>query len=90
MSAGEDAAALYGSQKFLSNGVPAVACDHCIVPAASADDPRGNKQARDAARCAGLSTPEELERFHDEITGQGITDFDELVEIAKGCKAPNP
>lgn len=61
-----------------------------VTPAANADDPRLNKQARDAARAAGLTTPEELDEFHDAITGQGIVDFQELVDIARTLKKPKP
>jgi RHS repeat-associated protein len=44
-----------------------------------------NKKARDAAREAGLNKDQER-RFHEEISGQGITDYDELVEMAKQFK----
>ena len=57
-----------------------------IAPIASEDDPQGLKAARAAALAAGLTTKEEKRAFHDLITGQGITDFQELVELAKSVK----
>jgi RHS repeat-associated protein len=43
-----------------------------------------NKQARDAAKAAGLNR-EQTRRLHDEITGENFT-YQEIVEIAKGIK----
>ncbi len=57
-----------------------------IVLVASADDPQGTKMASAAARQAGLTSKKELRKFHDLITKQGITEFSELVEIAKSVK----
>ena len=51
--------------------------------AASADDSQGLKMAAAAAREGGLRTSEELEIFHDAITGRNITKFSELVDIAR-------
>ena len=81
-----DMAALHGAQGALSSSASGVPCDNCFIPVASADDPQGLKAAAAAARCAGLTTKDEKRRFHDAITGQGITDFQELVAIAKECK----
>ena len=64
---------------FAPDGTP-------IVPVASADDPQGLKAAAAAAQAAGLTTKEEKRAFHNEISGRGITDFQELVEIAKSVK----
>jgi hypothetical protein len=64
---------------FAPDGTP-------IAPIASADDPQGLKAARAAAQAAGLTTKEEMRAFHDLISGQGITDFQELVEWAKSVK----
>ncbi len=60
--------------------------DHEVELAASADDPQGLKTAAAAARVGGLRTPEELEIFHDAITGRNITKFEDLVDIAKRIK----
>lgn len=57
-----------------------------IEPAASADDPQGLKQAADAAKEAGPTTREEKRAFHNAITKQGITDYQELVEIARSVR----
>lgn len=63
-----------------------------IIPAANADDPQGLKQAAAAAKAAGLKTDKEKRAFHDEITGQDIVDFNELVqramEVKKKTKPP--
>ena len=64
---------------FAPDGTP-------IAPVASADDPQGLKMARAAAKAAGLTTDEERAAFHKLISGQGITDFWELVEWAKSVK----
>ena len=42
--------------------------------------------ARAAAKAAKLTNPQ-WERFHDEITRQGITDFQELLRIAREIAA---
>ena len=54
--------------------------------AASADDSQGFEMAAAAAREGGLRTSEELEIFHDAITGRNITKFSELVDIARQIK----
>jgi hypothetical protein len=56
-------------------------------PAASADDPQGLKMANAAAREAGLDTPELRQKFHRAISGQGITSYQELLNIARQIKA---
>ncbi|MGZ3340259.1 MAG: hypothetical protein ACXU9B_10800 [Reyranella sp.] len=58
-----------------------------VQPAASADDPQGLKMANAAAREAGLDTPELRQKFHRAITGQGITSYQELLNIARQIKA---
>ena len=58
--------------------------DPNVIPVA--DNQRENKKAGDAAKAGGLTTKDELRAFHDAITKQGITDFDELVDIAKSIK----
>jgi hypothetical protein len=58
-----------------------------VEPAASADDPQGLKMANAAAREAGLDTPELRQKFHRAITGQGITSYPELLNIARQIKA---
>jgi RHS repeat-associated protein len=50
---------------------------------------RENKQARSAANAAGLNAAQKR-LFHDEITGQGIDDYQELVNIAKDIKKNFP
>ncbi len=52
---------------------------------ASADDPQGLKIAKAAANAAGLSRAQRR-IFHDAITGQGITDYQELLSIAMNVK----
>ncbi|ANO52660.1 hypothetical protein BA177_17015 [Woeseia oceani] len=47
---------------------------------------RENRMARDAAKQAGLSR-EQQRIFHDEISGQGIDDYQQLLEIARDIKA---
>ena len=43
--------------------------------------------ANAAAREAGLNTPELRQKFHRAITGQGITSYQELLNIARQIKA---
>jgi hypothetical protein len=50
-------------------------------------DPQGLKMANDAAREAGLDTPELRQKFHHAITGQGITSYQDLLSIARQIKA---
>jgi RHS repeat-associated protein len=57
-----------------------------VCPIANADDPQGLKIARDAANAAGLNR-EQRRIFHDLITGQDITDYQELLRIAQSVKA---
>jgi hypothetical protein len=57
-----------------------------IVPVASAEDRQGLKATRAAANAAKLSD-DEREIFHDLISGQDITDYQELLEIAHSVKA---
>ena len=56
-----------------------------VTPAASADDPQGLKIAKAAANAAGLDRRQQR-IFHDAITGQGITDYQELLSIALSVK----
>jgi hypothetical protein len=49
----------------------------------SMDNARPKVQARNAAREAGLTDRADIRTFHDAITGQGITDYQELVQIAR-------
>jgi hypothetical protein len=49
---------------------------------ASANDPQGLKAVKAAATAAGLNRGQRRQ-LHDAITGQGITDFQEILRIAK-------
>lgn len=53
-----------------------------IVPVASANDPRGNKMVRDAANAAGLNRAQRR-MLHDSIAGQGISDYQTILQIVK-------
>jgi len=61
-----------------------------LVNQSSSNNTGKNKQARDARKQAERETgkkfsdsPGSKKRFHDEISKEGIDDFEELVEIAK-------